>query len=98
MSSEPAETTTAFRIRKVTDSLCELLFVKNQRYGDSALHPLGIFSKEGADNQICNRLDDKLARIKSSNELHKNDVADVLGYLVLLCAQRDWTDFDDLID
>lgn len=90
--------TTASKIMAVTDSLRKLLLVKNERYGDAALHPLGVFSKEGAANQICNRLDDKLSRIKVSSEIRKNDVADVLGYLVLLCAQKGWTDFDDLVD
>jgi hypothetical protein len=42
----------------------EFLKEKNRRYGDSALHPAMIFSDTPADTQICNRLDDKLNRIR----------------------------------
>ena len=62
------------------------------------MEPLGIFSKESAHNQICNRLDDKLSRIKNSNELRKNDVADTFGYIVLLMIQNEWLEFEELID
>lgn len=35
----------------------EFLKEKNRRYGDSALHPINIFSELDANSQICNRLD-----------------------------------------
>ena len=75
-----------------------LLQEKNKRYGNSALVPLKIFSKQSAENSICIRLDDKLSRIKNGDELRKNDVADMIGYLVLLCVAKGWTSFDELID
>ena len=74
------------------------LVEKNKRYGDSALHPLKVFSDIPADAQICNCLDDKLSRIKESDELRKNDVADVFGYVALLMIQKGWLEFDDLLD
>jgi hypothetical protein len=92
--TEPTES----MIKNVTESLCHLLLEKNRRYGNSALQPLNIFSKEGAADQICTRLDDKLSRIKNSTQIRKNDVAYIMGYLLLLCVQNDWTNFDDLID
>lgn len=76
----------------------EFLKEKNRRYGNSALEPLQIFSKESANNQICNRLDDKLGRIKRSDELKKNDVCDVLGYTALLMIKNNWLTFDELLD
>lgn len=86
------------KIKQVTDSLCNLLLEKNSRYGNSALEPLGIFYKEFATTGILVRIDDKLNRIKNSDTLRKNDVADIMGYLALLCVSAEWTDFSDLID
>jgi hypothetical protein len=101
-------------ISAVAHNLGELVVEKNKRYGDSALNPLRIFARHvqplpsatGTDilneiqsyNQILTRLDDKLKRIQNGGELLKNDVADVMGYLILLCVHQDWTDFSDLID
>ncbi|HRR39106.1 MAG TPA: hypothetical protein P5034_09465 [Rectinema sp.] len=87
------------KIIALCDSMKALLLEKNQRYGDSALSPLGIFSTLNATEGIKVRLDDKLARIKNHPEsLRKNDIADIIGYLILLCIAQGWTDFDDLID
>lgn len=96
MSINP--TTTQESIRTLFDNFAMFLIEKNKRYGDSALNPARIFSDAPADVQICNRLDDKLNRIKVSKELHKNDVADVFGYVALLMIQHGWTDFEELID
>lgn len=76
----------------------EFLKEKNRRYGDSALYPSHIFSDANATTQLCTRLDDKLNRIKISDELKKNDVADVFGYVALLMIQRGWLTFEDLLD
>lgn len=76
----------------------EFLIEKNKRYGDSALYPINVFSKQDSDSQICNRLDDKLSRIQNSEELRKNDICDTFGYLTLLMINNDWLDFNDLLD
>lgn len=76
----------------------EFLKEKNRRYGDSALNPIRVFSNESAEEQIRARLDDKLRRIKNSDELRKNDVADCFGYIALLLIQKGWLEFEDLID
>lgn len=89
---------TSWKINKITEELNNLLQEKNKRYGNAALEPLGIFNKNDATDGILVRLDDKLMRIKNSKELRKNDIADVLGYLVLLCADKEWILFKDLID
>jgi len=86
------------KIKQTCDSLNRLLQEKNKRYGNSALEPLGIFNKKSASDGIMVRLDDKLMRVKNSNELRKNDVSDIMGYLVLLCVDKGWDNFDDLID
>ena len=85
-------------IRATGDSLIDLLLEKNRRYGDAALNPPRIFGKAGATDSIAVRLDDKLGRIANADEPRKNDVADIMGYLVLYCVSRGWSDFSDLID
>ena len=85
-------------IKNVCTSMQELLLEKNKRYGNSALEPVGIFSRQDSGESIKIRLDDKIGRIQNSNELRKNDVADLIGYLVLLAISEGWTDFGDLID
>lgn len=87
----------AEKIREITYSLNSLLQEKNKRYGNSALEPLeGI--KYSPEEGIKIRLCDKLKRIINSDELRKNDIADVLGYLVLLCVNKGFINFNDLID
>ena len=90
--------TTIVQIDKLFENFATFLKEKNRRYGDSASAPMMIFSDTPADMQICNRLDDKLNRIRISKELKKNDVADVFGYVALLMIQRGWLSFDDLLD
>ncbi len=86
------------QIIKTCDSLKEFLLEKNKRYGNSALEPIGVFSKLTPKEGIKIRLDDKVKRIKNSSELRKNDTVDLMGYLLLLCVSEDWTDFKDLLD
>ena len=85
-------------IEKVCNGMARLLSEKNKRYGNSALEPLRVFSRADATDGIMVRLDDKLSRIKNSDKLRKNDISDLIGYLVLLCIAQGWTGFDDLID
>lgn len=90
--------TTQEAIKTLFENFAEFLSEKNRRYGDSAINPAMIFSDLPPDKQICNRLDDKLSRIKRSKELQKNDVADVFGYVALLMIQKEWIEFEDLLD
>ena len=92
-------------IKKITDSMKKLLQEKNKRYGNSALEPLDLFNKvinnpleDTAVKGILIRISDKLNRIKNSEELRKNDISDIIGYFMLLCVKKGWTDFSDLID
>ena len=88
-------------IREVCDmchGLKKFLLVKNERYGDSALKPVKIFSKGGASDKIDIRMDDKMSRIIESDEQLMNDFVDLTGYLVLKCINKGWTDFSELLD
>lgn len=79
----------------ILGSLNDLLEYKNTKYGDAVLNPLEIFCGKCKAGQ---RLDDKLGRIKNSKELRKNDVADLIGYLVLTCKEKGWDNFDEFKD
>lgn len=81
--------------KKCYNSLCGMQIEKDKRYANSALKPLDIFAKH---HSYGSRIDEKLARVKNSSELRKNDVADIIGGLILLCKDRNWSDFSDLID
>lgn len=80
------ENTTQEKIKEITDAMKDLLLYKNQKYGDSALNPKGIFYKGDSTNSILIRLDDKLGRVTSNKEEKPrvNDVADIIGYCTLL--------------
>jgi hypothetical protein len=86
------------KISEVLNGMTDLLQYKNEKYGDTALEPIGVFSKESAETGLLLRLDDKISRIKNSKELRKNDVSDLMGYLTLLCVKKGWTDFSEFKD
>ncbi len=87
------------QISEVCKNLEKFLIEKNKRYGDSALNPLNIFSKLEAEDGICVRLDDKLKRVQNnSDNMRKNDLIDIVGYLLLYCVKKEWLSFDEFID
>lgn len=66
------------------DEIKEFLLEKNKAYGNSALDPINIFSKNKAIEQIAVRIDDKLNRLKKGSEYLGDDtVKDLTGYLIL---------------
>jgi hypothetical protein len=66
------------------DQIKRLLLEKNIAYGNSALSPISIFAKAGAQEGIANRIDDKLNRIKNNQTyVGDNDLDDLIGYLIL---------------
>lgn len=85
-------------LTKVCQGLNDLLLYKNEKYGNSALEPIGVFNKLDAKNSILIRLDDKISRIRNGKEVRKNDVVDVMGYLALLCVANEWFDFSEYMD
>jgi len=77
--------TTAELIEAEYDRLKNLSLEKNRAYGDSALNPLGVFSRLPASEAIRARLDDKLARHKNApGAFGESEIDDLIGYLVLL--------------
>ena len=88
------------KIIEITDSMKDLLLYKNEKYGDSALHPNNVFYKGDSTNSIKIRLDDKISRVKNCKETRINDVADIIGYCVLLLVSMGATveDFEKLKD
>jgi hypothetical protein len=87
---------------KVSDVLIEikeLLISKNEKYGNSALEPLGVFSQLSAKEGLLIRIDDKLKRIKNGSLDHDDEdvINDLIGYLVLLKIHAtDASKYDEL--
>lgn len=79
----------------IFDSLKRLLNHKNKQYGNSALQPMNVFSGKC---KVGQRIDDKLSRVANSKELRTNDLVDILGYLVLVCKEKGWDNFDEFMD
>lgn len=88
------------KIVDVCDNMKSLLLYKNKKYGDSALNPNNIFYKGDSTNSIKIRLDDKIGRIRNNNETRVNDVADIVGYCILLLVSMNVSkeDFEKLKD
>lgn len=75
-----------YDVSEVLIEIKDLLVSKNQKYGNSALEPLGVFSQLSPEEGLFVRIDDKLKRIKNGS-LKKDDedvINDLIGYLVLL--------------
>ena len=86
-------------IAEIVDATKDLLLYKNRMYGDSALNPVGIFTKHiktvpANTASILVRLDDKLGRVKNAPALRINDVSDVIGYCTLLLVSMGATKED----
>ena len=73
--------------------LTEMLLMKNEQYGDSALNPIGIFANGSAKELIAVRMDDKISRLATGIETIESDediYLDLAGYCVLwLISHRD---------
>jgi len=73
-------------VYKVLSEITEMLIAKNQKYGNSAIEPIGIFSDLSPEEGLKVRIDDKLKRIKNGS-LDRDDedvINDLIGYLVIL--------------
>jgi hypothetical protein len=84
---------------EVMQEIKELLLEKNEKYGNSALEPIGVFSKLSPEEGLLIRIDDKLKRIKNGS-LDKDDedvINDLIGYLVLFkIYQNQQSKYDEL--
>ena len=62
------------KIKQVMGSIEKLLLMKNKQYGDSALNPIGVFSKGDAEGLIRVRIDDKLSRLARGDASIESDM------------------------
>lgn len=84
-------------ISEVCDEYREFLLKKNLQYGDSAIHPVRIFSKCTDEEQLLVRIDDKLSRlVRGDNSLEPDEdiMDDLLGYWLLLKVVRRKAGYD----
>jgi hypothetical protein len=67
-----------------------LLAEKNEKYGNSALDPVRIFSRASSEEGLLVRIDDKLSRIARCPPGQEDEdvLLDLIGYLTLLLAAR----------
>jgi len=90
------------KFREITNNIADVLEHKNKNYGDSALTPIDVFIKAESDVGIRIRLNDKINRIinctKNGEALRKNDIFDLIGYLILYCITKKWITFTEFID
>ena len=79
------------QIKQKCKELEELLLTKNEKYGNSALEPLNVFSPANAVAGIKMRIDDKLKRIKNAGlvDATEDTLQDLAGYLILLMIAKD---------
>lgn len=73
-------------IAETCDEIKNLLLGKNEKYGNSCIEPIHIFSKAEPLEQIRVRIDDKLNRIMNMGtdaQLDEDTVKDLIGYLIL---------------
>ena len=83
--------TTSQKIKSKCKAIEELLLSKNEKYGNSALEPLNIFSKANAVSGIKVRIDDKLKRIQNAGlvDATEDTLQDLAGYMILLMIAKE---------
>ena len=83
-------TTQKKKIQQACDGIKALLVSKNEKYGNSALKPVTVFSKLNSAEAIKARIDDKLSRIANVglDDATEDTLDDLIGYLILLKIAR----------
>ncbi|MEP6652256.1 MAG: hypothetical protein ABJA82_02795 [Myxococcales bacterium] len=77
------------RAHEFLTKVAATLTAKNAAYGDSAAHPLRIFTKASPEEQLRVRIDDKLSRLARGDGPRDEDtLLDLVGYVALLAASR----------
>lgn len=73
------------KVGRILGDVAEMVLVKNESYGDSALNPVRVFSKADRLEQLFVRLDDKLSRVQRGHEYPGDDtIRDIIGYCTLV--------------
>lgn len=72
------------KVNKVLNQVGVMLREKNRKYGNSALDPVRIFSKQSSIEGLKIRIDDKLSRIRNgASDEDEDPLNDLIGYLIL---------------
>lgn len=73
-------------IIRIMDATKNLLLHKNEKYGDSALNPLGVFTDGDARVNLGARMEDKLMRLKEVGMTTESidTLYDLQGYITLM--------------
>jgi hypothetical protein len=71
------------KIKEASSSIVSLLIEKNKSYGNSYFNPVSIFSKFSVTDRIDSRIDEKLARIRSSGSEVEDTYDDLIGLLLI---------------
>lgn len=83
-------------IKSVLSGIDKLLEYKESKYGNALNNDrLKVFSGKCKFGDI---LDAKLNRVANGEELLKNDVVDIAGYLILTLREKGWDDFSEFMD
>ena len=87
-------------ITRVMDATKKLLLHKNEKYGDSALSPLGIFTDGDPRVNLGARMEDKLMRLKEVGMTSDSvdTLYDVQGYIALMIIAIERTESVDSAD
>jgi len=89
---------TPSKLKQKTEEIRDLLLSKNKNYGNSALNPTPIFSKQTPVEGLCSHIDSCLSRIKNNpagvhDPTMRSTIKDLAGYFILLDIAID--DCDD---
>jgi hypothetical protein len=83
-------------IKSVLSGIDKLLEYKESKYGNaSSKDRVIVFGNKCSFGPV---LDNKLNRVASGEELLKNDVVDIAGYLILTLREKGWDDFSEFMD
>jgi len=79
------------KIKSKCKAIQELLLYKNEKYGNSALEPLNIFSEANAVTGLKVQIDHKLKRIMNAGlvDATEDTLQDIVGYLILLMIAKE---------
>ena len=79
------------RIKAICEEISDLLCMKNEAYGDSAISPIAVFGEADPLKALGCRIDDKLSRIRNRGvqDNTEDTLDDLIGYLVLYKIARE---------
>lgn len=76
-------------VRRILGEVGDLLVERNREYGNSALDPIGVFSKASREDQLATQLDHKLSRVARGGDPSNDTLRDIAGYVTLMLIARE---------